>query len=289
MRIGLLKGKNKERLRYIFNIDNAFKPELPCFFMKKLLAMAALALAAGCASLPARAESFLPKSLSLRGRIAYAPRYNQLSLNESREVPVHPADAGFISGSTWVRAGNGWEAFAIRPGVELAKDLGRLELTAGVDLELNFDSVLVEPKDGPTMSDYRQQQGDTRPEGSGSFAMDYLQRDFFGVQPFVGLSFKTDTTRFFVNGFIPIQKATRSWGHHRYDSFEEVGSEKYNLKGFGVRAGFIGLDTSKNDSSLGTNVGLEASYETYSLDSGNSNTGEAGTLNSFSLGVICNF
>jgi len=252
--------------------------------MKKSLAMTALALAAGCAALPARAED---PSLILRGRIAYTPRYNQLTLNESRTIEPHPADRGFISGAAQVRAGNGWEFFVVRPGVEIAKSLGKLELTAGLDLELNFDGQIIQPKDGPTMSDYKQQPGDSRPEGSGSFAMDYFQRKFLGIQPFVGLSFKTDTLRFFVNGFIPIQKATRKWGHHRYDEFEEVGSETYDMKGFGVRAGFTGLDTPKNEFSEGPNAGLEVSYESYSLTS--SNGDDAGKLDSFSLGVVCNF
>jgi hypothetical protein len=255
--------------------------------MKTIRSLLSLVALAGSLALPPSSSAQASEEgLILRRRIAYAPRYNQLTLNESKEVPVHPADAGFISGSTQVRAGNGWEAFAVRPGVELAKNLGRLELTAGLDLELNFDSVLIQPKDGPTMSDYKQQAGDTRPKSSGSFAVDYFQRDFLGIQPFVGLSFKTDTTRFFVNGFVPIQKATRSWGHHRYNEFEKVGSENYDLKGFGIRAGFIGLDTPKNEFSFGPNMGLEASYETYNLGSRN---GNAEKIDSFSLGIICNF
>jgi hypothetical protein len=256
--------------------------------MKKSLVMAALVLATGCATLPAKAEpEAQEQGLTLRGRIAYAPRYNLLNLNESKQVPVHPSDAGFISGSAQVKAGNGLEVFAIRPGVELAKSLGRLELTAGLDLELNFDGQIISPKDGPTMSDYVKQPGDTRKNKSGSFTMDYFYRNFLGVQPFVGLSFKTDTTRFFLNGFVPIQKATREWGHHRYDKFKKIDSEEYDMNGFGVRVGIMGLDSPKNDSSLGANVGVEASYESYSLTSNNGD--DAGKLNSFSLGIICNF
>jgi len=235
-------------------------------------------LAGSLATSPLAADK---DGLDVEGRFAWAPRYSLLNLKESKTVPVHPADAGFISGSTQVKAGNGMEAFVFRPGIEGGLNYGNLRPKVGVDAEINLDQYLINDKDGPTMSDFKQQTGDTRSAENGSFAMDQFDRDFLGVYPFVGLDIKMGEGVLTAELGMPLyQNATRRWGHHRNDKFDGIGSETFALKGWRARVAWGGAPNADNYFGP-SRLGLEFMVEKYTF--------EGGDINSFSIGLFTKF
>ncbi len=235
-------------------------------------------LAGSLAYSPQAAGEDLP---AVEGRFAWAPRYSLLNLKESKTVPVHPADAGFISGSTQVKAGNGMEAFVLRPGIEWGKSYGNIRPKIGVDAEITLDQYLINDKDGPTMSDFRQQTGDTRSAENGSFAMDQFDRDFLGIYPFVGLDVKVGDGVLSLEAGLPAyQTGTRRWGHHRNDKFEEIGSEKFALKGWRARVAWGGAPDAKEYFSP-SRLGIEFMVDKVTF--------EDGDMTSFTLGLFTKF
>ena len=245
--------------------------------LKRLFYSALLAGSLASASSAVDKDGF-----DVEGRFAWAPRYNQLALNDSKLVPVHPAETGYISGpGATVKAGNGFEAFVLRPGVELGYNSGNVRPKIGLDVELNLDGTLINAKDGPTMSDFKQQPGDSRPSDQGSFAIDKFNRDPLGVYPFVGVDFRMGEGVLTAEIGMPLyQTGTRSWGHHRFDKFEEIGSETSALKGWRARVAFGGAPNA--DTPFGASrLGIEFLVEKYAMDFGN--------LTSFSVGLFTKF
>ena len=244
--------------------------------MKKLINILAAALIAFPLSTTA------DDSLTINGRFAWGPRFNQLSLNEPKIIKPHEADSGFIGGQAVLKAGNGMEYLTFRPGVELGLKLNdTVELTIGSDIEFNLDGQLFDAKAKTEMTDFEQQPGDRRSSGSGSFAYDKVYRDFLGVQPFVGLNFNTRAGRFTTEFSKPIApKFNREWGHHRFDKEDRIGSESYTANGFAVRLAWTHPENSTRDSS--SHMGIEVKFEKYSL-------GNDGDVTSGSLGIFTRF
>lgn len=219
---------------------------------------------------------------NIEGRFAWAPRYNQLNLKESKLVPVDPPERSYISGpGATVKAGNGFEVFVLRPGVDFGYNYGNIRPKIGLDVELTLDDPLVNTKDGPTMSDFKQQPGDRRPADQGSFALDKFNRDILGIFPSVGIDYRIgDGVLTAEAGIVAYQTGTRRTGSHTFDKFHEQSSETSALRGWRARVawgGAEGADTTFTPSRLG----IEFMVEKYTMDFGD--------LTSFTLGVFTKF
>ena len=218
----------------------------------------------------------------VEGRFAWAPRYNQLALKDSKLVPVDPPERSYISGpGATVKAGNGFEVFVLRPGVELGYNYGKARPKLVLDVELTLDDPLIKTKDGPTMSDFKQQPGDTRPADQGSFALDKFNRDVLGVFPSVGIDYRIGSGILTAEFGVPLyQTGTRRWGPHTFDKFHEQGSETSALKGWRARVAWGGAPDADNYFGA-SRMGVEFLVEKYAMDFGD--------LTSFSLGVFTKF
>jgi len=221
------------------------------------------------------------QELDFNWRVAYSPRYYSLNLNESKSIPVHPGDSGFLSGNTDVKAGNGLDFRILDLGAEARlKNKKGFSIFLGADLELDLGVNELSYSNGERsdsgMFTSTQQSSDTRPESSGSFVYDKLNAESASLIPFIGVGYKGK--EYFIDlEYSPAsRKFERKWGHHRFNTEEKIGSENITASGnrFAIRTGIF-----KDD----INLGLQLMHENYRLEDSNKNS--AGRLKSYSLGI----
>jgi hypothetical protein len=249
--------------------------------LKTILASTIASAFIACAS-PTDAQD-----LSFNGRFNYAPRYHSLNLNESKTIPVHPADASFLSGNTDVKAGSAPDLVVLDLGLEAR--YGKKEgfnIFGGVDLELDLGVNQMGYSSAGDRQDWgmyssKQQSSDTRPESTGSFVYDKLEQDTFSLIPFLGVGYKFENYSLDFEYGLHSRKFKREWGHERSNNEESVGSENYDSLGnrFSIK---LGIGERVKDQ-----ITLQLMYEDYSLKK--SDGSSAGKLGCYSLGVGCKF
>jgi len=244
-------------------------------------------LAAGIAStLIAVSSPTHAQDLDFNWRIAYAPRYYSLDLNESKKIPVHPDEVSFLHGDTEVKAGSGWDFLVLDLGAEAR--FGKKEgfnIFGGADLEIDGGSGKVfydsNGRHDIGMFTLKQQSSDTRPERSGSFVYDKLEPKLFSIIPFVGVGFKGKKYSFDLEYALSNREFERKWGHYRFGEEEAIGSEKYDSKGSRFAFGTKVLE----DDVYGIAFmwSLQLMYENCDLEKDNRTN--AGKLKSYSIGL----
>ncbi len=249
--------------------------------MRTLREFAGLALLTSSLIFPSKSSA--EGNTSINGRFAWAPRYNSLELIESKTVQPHPDDSGFVSGAARVKADNGFEIIPLRFGVEANAEYGAVALTAGVDFGLSLDGQIADAKSDMAMADFKQQPGDGRSSGKGSFAYDKVSRDFLEMYPFIGLTINTSMGRFGTEASLPYLKFRREWGHHRFGEEDKIGSEKLDADGLGIRLTWVKPESAQIG---GAGGGVEVLIERYNLEGRNTTEGE---INSYSVGMFTKF
>lgn len=208
--------------------------EMKSRIRKSLIALtsAALLFTQACASImPFGKRDELKPYTGINGRFAWPVTFYDLKLNESKDVPVHHSDAGFLHGSTRVNAsGSGFGVYALRPGLEAVAGNKSFEFLAGADLDVDLTEVFNGQGVG-SMYDYKQQESDKRDKDHGSFVYDKLNPEFFSVAPFIGARLKGETV--LLGGELAFlnKEFRREWGHHRFNTESSIDAETYSSNG----------------------------------------------------------
>ena len=199
-------------------------------------------------------------------RGAYKLTYYDVDLKESKTVPVHKDDS-FSGPGTQVKADGGLDILAGSVGIEGLIGNKESAFVGGIDLDLDFSKFLgdIATNDAGKRSylyDFKQQNGDSRPASSGSFAYDKINPPLVSPVPFIGVRSKFDKLTFNAELGFAYKRFEREWGHHRYRKEDQIGSDADSA--FSLRPA-IGLSyKAERDSS----IGLEISRESYKLDYG---------------------
>jgi len=151
---------------------------------------------------------------------------------KEKYVPVHPSDAGFLSGGTGINAADG-AVGDVAIGLRGALHAGceTISAKAGVDI---FG-------DGFYAYEVKQQQSDSRPNLTGSCLYDELSLSTLVVSPFAGLRVTPSKDFELEADFGPrlLQTYEREWGHHRWNSPQKIGESKGDVDGARIRCGLI--------------------------------------------------
>ncbi len=217
--------------------------------------------------------------VSARG--GWTPTYYDLKLKESKEVPVHPDDAGFLYGTTSVKAGGGLDILVCFLGLEGAVGTKNAAFVGGMDVQFNGTEGGGSYDMGGdwvngTFYKRRQQSSDQRPKSSGSFVYDKITPGIVSPAPFAGARVYIDEVCIGAEVHARRMELEREWGHHRFNHEEKVGSEKDAAWGVGPTFSVSGT------SSESTNIGVYVSCEAFNFK-------KMGRMYSFSAGVNLNF
>ncbi len=184
-------------------------------------------------------------------RVGWEPKYYNFNVKESKSVPVHPEDAGFLSGDTDVKAGDRFLLASFTGGYAERLETKKFAVKLGADAELDLNKYVF-------CQDYTQQASDHRAKSHGSFVYDRIDPEFFSLIPFIGLHTQIGDFNPYIEYGVPIRTFERSWGHYRWNHEEKEGSESDSVTGKKMR---IGLDGRLKDTS--EKWGLEFSKENY--------------------------
>jgi hypothetical protein len=180
--------------------------------------------------------------------LGYAPRF-QLELSQYTAdldtafatTPVHPADAGFLTGSTSVQPDSYMNA-GLRLGIIGYATSGYVRLGMGCDAAFNTLGGLDSEREG--MYDTRQQVSDTRPAGSGSFVFSQVTPSYWTIMPCLEASVGNFESITFTLGIgFPFMEWEAKSGHDRFGSWQTVQDDSWT--GVGTRfylAGNFNLD-----------------------------------------------
>ena len=221
------------------------------------------------------------QELSYGPRIGFSPRQYSLSLNESKDIPVHPDDAKFLHGTTEIKAeSTGAKSCAINFGGEIRETWNNgLSIFGGLDLELEITSSGPNGQiiDTSEMYSMVQQSSDKRNAAFASFVYDRLDPDQCSLIPFLGAGIRSKKYFADLEYSLATRNFKREWGHHRYGKEQSIGSEKYSTSGnrIGLKLGII--------QEYGFLLGLQLAYEDYNLKKFENNVGE---LKSYAAGLF---
>jgi hypothetical protein len=199
-------------------------------------------------------------------RMGYAPTYYGLSLKKE-SVPVHPDDAGFLSGSTDVRVGSGIDWLSFDLGIQRnfhVNGWAGVTPKVGFDADLSLLSVQGQNNNGSRsmLYEFKRFNGDTRPASQASFVYDKFAPGIFTPVPFIGADFRNgDWTLSTELGFA-YKDLTREYGWNRFAEEEKYGS--FDEWCFSPRPA-IGLSYAPDEK---TSLGVFGSYEWYTTSFG---------------------
>ncbi len=167
--------------------------------------------------------------------ISFAVRQYDIKM-EKKTVPVHPDDASFLHGTTDVNASGKYIDVPLSLKGKGLFGIEQVALTGGLELRLNTGHP-DEANSKTYMYDFQQQSSDTRPESEGSFCFDKIDPGLGTVVPTVGIKlFPCEKFQVDLEYGRPWTSATRTWGHHRYNEEDEIGSETSSAFGHMVSA-----------------------------------------------------
>jgi hypothetical protein len=233
------------------------------------------------AGLLALAQPSQAQDLSFGPRLGFSVRKYSLSLNESKTVPVHPDDAGFLHGNTEVKAGNsGITPCAFNLGGEIRETWKNgLSLFGGIDWEFEATSGDYANNYGESgMFSMAKQSSDNRPDAYAAFVYDKVRPDGGSLIPFIGIGIRGDKCFADLEYALDTRKFEREWGNHRFCQEQAIGSEKYDTSGSRV-ALKLGIRQEE-----GLMCGLQLMLEDYNLEKSSGES--AGKLKSYSAGFF---
>jgi len=199
--------------------------------------------------------------INARGGVAIR-QYNIKNMEE-KEVPVHPDDAGFLTGSTMIKADKGTHP-TIGLGLEGIAGYENLSLVSGIDAEFG----------GSISYKKKIQQSDGRGK-TGAYLYDSVRTNIISPVPFVGARYAIGDLELSYEFGFPMTTFKREWGHHRYNKEERIGREKDSVTGKRQTAG-VKWKFDKDFS-----AGLFYSKEDYNLKFGKAKSASIGLLFGF--------